>query len=61
MIDKSFGSNDNDFEELIGVQYSYELKGNADGNHRQLHPTDPVTAEAMVELPKTAKLFFCIK
>ena len=54
-IDQRFGSLDADFEALIKVQYTYDIKGKEAGDQRQHLPTDPVTVEAMVEIPRLAR------
>ena len=53
-IDQTFGSLDADFEALIGVQYAYDLDGNDAGDRRRLIAREPVTVEAMVEIPRLA-------
>jgi hypothetical protein len=53
-IDQRFGSLDSDFEALIAVQYAYDVEGKDAGDRRRLIATEPVTVEAMVELPRLA-------
>jgi hypothetical protein len=53
-IDQRFGSLDADFEALIGVQYAYDVEGKDAGDRRRLIATEPVTVEAIVELPRLA-------
>lgn len=53
-IDQRFGSLDTNFEALIGVQYAYDVEGNDAGDRRRLIANEPVTVEAMVEIPRLA-------
>jgi hypothetical protein len=53
-IDQRFGSLDADFEALIGVHYAFDVEGREAGDRRRLIGAEPVTVEAMVEIPRRA-------